>query len=586
MTGDRGPTGVTGAIGPTGVTGAQGETGIQGATGETGTQGPTGVQGAIGPTGVTGAQGETGIQGVTGLQGIPGTAASQGATGETGTQGETGVQGATGETGTQGETGIQGATGETGTQGPTGVQGATGETGTQGETGVQGATGVIGTTGDQGAIGPTGMQGATGITGVQGETGVVGATGVTGALGPTGVQGATGVTGTQGATGETGIYGPALFSLVNNDPTNLTLTANSVYKSSGSSSSNANIIEVYPYNAVFLTFIIPSLPSSGKEITCVLTNNGTSYQYGFDFDSTDFFYWYNNTGVPTSIGTYNAGDVFTIAVTANGAYWYKNGVLVLSRPLATNTDSLYGFFAMDQSGLSVSNISFGYLDTGIQGNTGAQGATGVTGSIGPQGATGVIGSTGDEGHTGVTGTQGATGVQGPTGVHGTTGTIGATGVTGPPGPAGVTGVQGLNPFNWKGSTGPLIGLTGYAASAGATGGVLIQQTTITLTQTSYIWSLANCEFSNGDPGPNDLTVYVYLIVDGTTSSTTSANIPKRIDSSSPSFGSIGINQITSSSKSAGASYPIQVYAYTVPAGTAINSTHTDLFVLGNLSISP
>ena len=261
----------------------------------------------------------------------------------------------------------------------------------------------------------------------------------------------------------------------------------------------------------------------------------------------------------------------------------------MSRSLATNTDSLYGFFAMDQSGLSVSNISFGYLNTGIQGNTGDEGHTGVTGAqgaTGVQGPTGVRGATGDEGHTGVTGTQGATGVNGTTGVHGTTGTIGATGVTGPPGPAGSTGVQGLNPCNWKGSTGTLVNLPGYAASAGATGGVLIQQTTITLTQTSYIWSLANCEFSNTDPGPNDLTVYVYLIVDGTTSSTTSANIPKRIDATSPSFDSISLNQITSSSRSAGTSYPIEVYAYTVPAVAAVNSTHTDLFVLGNLSISP
>jgi hypothetical protein len=227
--------------------------------------------------------------------------------------------------------------------------------------------------------------------------------------------------------------------------------------------------------------------------------------------------------------------------------------------------------------------------TGVRGATGDEGHTGVTGALGPQGPTGVRGATGDEGHTGVTGAlgpQGSTGVTGAIGPQGPTGVRGATGVTGPPGPAGSTGVQGLNPCNWIGSTGTLITLPGYTASAGATGGILIQQTTITLTQTSYIWSLANCEFSNADPGPNDLTVYVYLIVDGTTSSTTSANIPKRIDATSPSFESISVNQITSSFRSPGISYPIQVYAYIVPAVTTANSTHTDLFVLGNLSISP
>ena len=39
-------------------------------------------------------------------------------------------------------------------------------------------------------------------------------------------------------------------------------------------------------------------------------------KYGFDFDDTKYYYWYGNAGIPVEIGTYNAGDVFTLSITS------------------------------------------------------------------------------------------------------------------------------------------------------------------------------------------------------------------------------------------------------------------------------
>ncbi|PGO99764.1 Gly-Xaa-Xaa repeat protein, partial [Bacillus cereus] len=92
---------------------------------------------------------------------------------------------------------------------------------------------------------------------------------------------------------------------------------------------------------------------------------------------------------------------------------------------------------------------------GVQGNTGATGATGPqgvqgnTGATGPQGVQGNTGATGATGATGPQGVQGNTGATGPQGIQGPTGATGATGigVTGPTGPSG-------GPTGPTGPTGP------------------------------------------------------------------------------------------------------------------------------------
>ncbi|HGA1025291.1 TPA: Gly-Xaa-Xaa repeat protein, partial [Bacillus cereus] len=89
---------------------------------------------------------------------------------------------------------------------------------------------------------------------------------------------------------------------------------------------------------------------------------------------------------------------------------------------------------------------------GVQGNTGATGATGPQGVQGNTGATGATGPQGVQGNTGATGPQGVqgnTGATGPQGIQGPTGATGATGigVTGPTGPSG-------GPTGPTGPTGP------------------------------------------------------------------------------------------------------------------------------------
>ncbi|MGH0443320.1 Gly-Xaa-Xaa repeat protein, partial [Bacillus pretiosus] len=92
---------------------------------------------------------------------------------------------------------------------------------------------------------------------------------------------------------------------------------------------------------------------------------------------------------------------------------------------------------------------------GVQGNTGATGATGpqgVQGNTGATGATGPQGNTGATGATGPQGVQGNTGATGPQGVQGNTGATGATGATGI-GATGPTGPSG-GPTGPTGPTGP------------------------------------------------------------------------------------------------------------------------------------
>ena len=238
-TGPTGPAGasITGPAGPAGatVTGPVGPTGPAGAT-VTGSIGPIGP---IGPTGPTGPNGSS-ITGPTGSTGadstIPGPVGPTGPTGESIT-GPTGPAGPTGPTGAT-VTGPTGPTGEsiTGPTGPTGADstipgpsGPIGPTGPQGNT-VTGADGVTGPTGADstipgptGPIGPTGPQGNT-VTGADGVTGPTGADstipGPSGPIGPTGPQGNT-VTGPTGAdstipgpTGPTGSSADLLSAVI------------------------------------------------------------------------------------------------------------------------------------------------------------------------------------------------------------------------------------------------------------------------------------------------------------------------------------------------------------------------------------
>jgi len=265
----------------------------------------------------------------------------------------------------------------------------------------------------------------------RGPTGDTGPTGWTGPQGAIGDTGPTGWTGPQGATGDTGPTGPALFTLTTTN-TNITITPNSVTKNlnTGSSTPDAYTEELYPYNAVFLTFAVtkPTL-GSGNLTTCALQTTlvSTTYPYGFNFDDTNFYYLYNNTGIPTSLGLYNSTDIFSIIISAYNATWYQNGILVHTEPLIIGS-SLFAYFAMSEALLpgetSVRNIAFGYLCSGPTGWTGPTGSQGPTGLIGPQG------ETGDTGPTGWTGPQGPTGSSLGIQYYGNFGDTGAQAATG------------------------------------------------------------------------------------------------------------------------------------------------------------
>jgi len=240
-------------------------------------------------------------------------------------------------------------------------------------------TGPTGYTGETGPTGPTGP-GLTGPTGYTGETGPTGPTGpgLTGPTGYTGLTGPTGPTG-PGLTGPTGIDGPALFNLTTSSPDLDIVLSNNIVKVSGSvGPSEANITEVYPYNGTIITFTIPTPPASGSQIDVWLTNNiaspGTNLTYGFNFDYSSgnrVSYWYNNAVLPTIIGSYVANDVFTIAITAYNACWYQNGVNVATQPLVSGTASLQPNFALYTVGEEVSDISYGFLVSGVTGPTGS-----------------------------------------------------------------------------------------------------------------------------------------------------------------------------------------------------------------------
>ena len=57
--------------------------------------------------------------------------------------------------------------------------------------------------------------------------------------------------------------------------------------------------------------------TNGGQITCSLTSSTLTYSaYGFNFDPSQYYYLYNNSAIRNPLGAYNAGDVFTIAVTS------------------------------------------------------------------------------------------------------------------------------------------------------------------------------------------------------------------------------------------------------------------------------
>lgn len=184
-------------------------------------------------------------------------------------------------------------------------------------------TGLTGPQGPQGATGATGATGPKGATGPQGPQGIQGPKGDTGAQGPQGLQGPKGETGAQGPAGAKGATGAT-----------------------------------GPQGA------------TGKKVKVVNTN--------YSANQTDLNAWaepgrndYWHLASPSSIDDIDIGDTVLLRVTNTS----KNGdcyiLAVVSNKNISNNE--------------LTCVSYGLLDKGNTGATGATGATGPRGATGPAG---------------------------------------------------------------------------------------------------------------------------------------------------------------------------------------------------------
>jgi hypothetical protein len=151
---------------------------------------------------------------------------------------------------------------------------------------------------------------------------------------------------------------------------------------------------------------------------------------------------------------------------------------------------------------------------GIQGETGAVGATGpagidgATGPTGSQGVQGVTGPTGPQGVQGVTGptgsagVDGATGPTGPQGIQGVTGPTGAQGIEGPTGPTGAASTV-TGPTGAQGATGPA-GANGATGPTGASGATILP-TNNTWTGTNAFTNATTVSIASGSAVPLTIT---------------------------------------------------------------------------------
>ena len=150
-------------------------------------------------------------------------------------------------------------------------------------------------------------------------------------------------------------------------------------------------------------------------------------------------------------------------------------------------------------------------------------------------------------------------------------------------PYGQTGpayslLRPLIPSGFTGS-GDLSANIGIYAGTDASGGTLIASSSITINQTSYLWSTATMTFENSATA-NNYRLSAYMILNGTTSNVTTSTISERLASGVNGSTSITVQQRTEL-MIAPATYTSAVYAY-VNDGTDVVLKHVDLFIMGNL----
>ena len=155
---------------------------------------------------------------------------------------------------------------------------------------------------------------------------------------------------------------------------------------------------------------------------------------------------------------------------------------------------------------------------------------------------------------------------GPTGPQGIAGVAANTGATGPTGPG-----AGLIPSSFTTATGSV------TLSTGPTG-TQLANTTITTTQTGYIWATTSVELVNQDnSAAHDVTVY--QVVNGFTSDGMMTSLQKK--SNSGTYQSVTLSYRTNTQIGPG-TYPVQAYAYTGDTTTQVTAVHRDTFGIGHL----
>ena len=135
----------------------------------------------------------------------------------------------------------------------------------------------------------------------------------------------------------------------------------------------------------------------------------------------------------------------------------------------------------------------------------------------------------------------------------------------------------LIPSGFIGS-GNLSTTVGIYTGTDASGGTLLETSSITINQTSYLWSTATMTFDNS--ANTNYHVSTYMILNGTTSNVTTSTISARLTPSISGSTAITIQQRTNTMIAPG-TYTSAVYAY-VDAGTDVKLKHVDLFIMGNL----
>ena len=151
------------------------------------------------------------------------------------------------------------------------------------------------------------------------------------------------------------------------------------------------------------------------------------------------------------------------------------------------------------------------------------------------------------------------------------------GPAGPEGPAGPTGPRGPTGASYSV---PSAFTTGTASVVLATGptGTKIADTTITTTQTGYIWATTTVELVNTDQSSAH-DVSMYQIVNGYTSDQVLTSIQKK--SNNGTYQSVTLSYRTPTEVGPG-TWPVQAYAYTSTTTNEVSATHRDTFGIGHL----